>query len=220
MYSVNGRFNRLLVTDTQHQDSASRRLLCAGQRRSYMFRLAARRTVALVLGFVCASGVMAQTWADDLDPMPPWDIGELVAGATRTFGLTPAASVRLLAWQSVEGAGQFRIDSALLWARFPYQDRTGDERVQWKLLSMFRHPRNQLKIWRASVITHTFLGDAGFAYPPKAKDVYDFVEVGHWKHSPEQGYVVLGRGVRANTWKDVIGEVPPLSLFGDDVIGK
>lgn len=185
------------------------------------YEVALLRIITLVLGFVCASGAMAQSLDDDLDPIPPWDMNELVVSATNIFGLAPAASVRLLAWQSVEGAGKFRIDSALLWARYPYRDHTGADRVFWKLLGMFRHPLNQYTGWRAVTISHIFLGHAGFTYPPKSGDVYAFVERAGWKlPHRQQGFAVLGRGIRSKTWTDVIGEAPTLTVFGEAIIEK
>ncbi len=129
--------------------------------------------------------------ADNLDALPSWDIANLQKA---TILLLPKHElgtpiIRVLIWQTEEFKGEdkaFRVDSALLWAKFT--NLSG--RKQRALMDLYLHPGSQ-----------TWLTDEGldpmwhpirfFDHAPNNKEVYEFLR--YWHFTPADSKLCWAR---------------------------
>ncbi len=200
---------------------------------------------ALFLAFACSACGTFTVPADDLDPLPPWNISDLrdtTAYHIRrhawyyirrkyplekpsTEWMSAQIDLRMLLWYKV---GDERGGEDIAWYWGHWIDIDGNER--WAIAEMRRSGSTE-KIdwqnfqWRPLVAYHSeypngqhWGGSRNFDHPPTSKDIYESVRLPFLLNATRLagGYTDLGRATyRTQTWKLVTGEEPSLPIPGN-----
>jgi hypothetical protein len=148
------------------------------------------------------------------DTLPPWPYGDMVKAvldASNAWKPSEVKDLELLAWYAKVDDRPLYVNVALFWAEL------SPSLNKWALVKIAQNPvpwgndkpenRRFRSQWHPSVCC-----DCGwepvemFNHPPTTADIQRFMR--EWDDG-SPGWVYLTSGVRAATWKRLIGEEPP-----------
>ena len=149
------------------------------------------------------------------DTLPPWRYGDMVKAvleATTDSKMPRIETLELLAWYGKVDDRPLYLNVALFWAEMSLPDSTRS----WALVQIGQNPipwgedtpenRRLSSEWRTYEIYDVdWRPIAVFDHPPTTLDVRQFLE--YWDQDVS-GWKYLTSGVRIETWKRLIGDVP------------